>query len=165
MAFTIEDASAADIPAILAIYNDVIATSTAVFSEQPATLTDREAWFQTRTGQGFPVLVARAQEEVIGFASFGEFRPWPGYRHTVEHTVHIRADRRGQGAGRALVEELLTRASALGMHAIVAGVDADNAASIALHARLGFTEVGRLPQVATKFGRWLDLVYLQRLLA
>jgi phosphinothricin acetyltransferase len=103
--------------------------------------------------------------DVIGFGSFGDFRAWPGYRTTVEHSVHVRADRRGRGTGTALLAALIERAAALGKHAMIAGVDADNAASLRLHERLGFTVVGRLPEVARKFDRWLDLVLLERRLA
>jgi len=158
------DATEDDLPGILAIFNDVIATSTAVYREEPVSLDDRRAWMRTRVAAGHPVLVARDAHGVAGFASFGEFRAWPCYRHTVEHTVHVRADARGQGIGRALLETLVSRASALGKHVLVAGVDADNAVSLRLHRRLGFEEVGRFREVGHKFNRWLDLVFLHRLL-
>ena len=99
---------------------------------------------------------------VLGFASFGDFRSWPGYRYTVEHSVHVVADGRGQGTGRALMERLLPRAVDLGKHVMVAGIDASNAASIRFHERLGFERVGLLREVGCKFGRWLDLAFLQR---
>jgi len=160
----IMDARVEDLPGILAIYNDVIATSTAVYSETPATLDDRTAWWQARVAQAYPVLVARDASGVVGFSSFGDFRAWPGYRFTVEHSVHVRADRRGQGIGAALVTPLLQRASSLGKHVMIAGIDADNSASIRLHERLGFARVAHFRQVGFKFGRWLDLVFLQRYL-
>jgi phosphinothricin acetyltransferase len=163
----IRDATAEDVPTILAIYNDVVATSTAIYSTQPSTLEERATWRASRTAAGFPVLVATvggdAPDDVCGFSSFGEFRgAWPGYRHTVEHSVHVRADMRGRGIGHALVAALLPRAEALGKHAIVGGIDAANVASLALHARLGFERVARFPEVGRKFGRWLDLVFVQR---
>jgi phosphinothricin acetyltransferase len=108
------------------------------------------------------VLVARDAHGVVGFASFGEFRAWPGYRFTVEHTVHVRADGRGRGIGSALMRALLTHTAVLGKHVMVAGVDADNAAAIGFHERLGFERAGRLREVGYKFDRWLDLVFLQR---
>jgi phosphinothricin acetyltransferase len=171
----IRDATEQDMPAVLAIYNEVIANTTAVYRELPATLEDRVAWWRGRVAQGYPLLVAvedaaAAQHPaadggaVLGFASFGEFRAWPCYRHTVEHSVHVRADRRGRGVGRALVTALFPRAAELGKHVMVAGVDADNAASIALHERLGFERVARFREVGRKFDRWLDLVFLQRYL-
>jgi phosphinothricin acetyltransferase len=160
----IDDANDADVVAITAIYNDVIATSTAIFSDQPVTLDDRVNWFRARIGQGYPVLVARDGADVVGYATFGDFRTWPGYRHTVEHSVHVRADRRGRGIGPLLIEGLIPRARAAGKHVMVAGVDGDNAISLRMHARLGFEPVGHLKQVGWKFGRWLDLVFMQRIL-
>jgi L-amino acid N-acyltransferase len=101
---------------------------------------------------------------VAGFATFGDFRAWPGYRHTVEHTVHVRSDRRGRGVGTQLIEALFPIARSRGKHVMIAGIDATNTGSIRLHERLGFQRSGYLPQVGCKFGRWLDLVLLQRLL-
>ena len=158
----IRDAHEADLPGILAIYNEVIAASTAVFAEAPVTLADRRDWWRTRTAQGYPVLVAADGSGVLGFASFGDFRAWPGYRYTVEHSVHVRADRRGQGTGRQLMAALFPRAAGLGKHVMIAGVDAANAASLRFHTQLGFEPVGHLREVGRKFDRWLDLVLLQR---
>jgi L-amino acid N-acyltransferase len=158
----IRDASEADLAGLVDIYNDVIATSTAVFSSQPVSLDDRRQWWQTRVAQGYPVLVATDAQGVAGFATFGDFRAWPGYRYTVEHSVHVRHDRRGQGVGTELISALLPLAVGLGKHVMVAGIDAANSGSVRLHERLGFERVGYLPQVGTKFGRWLDLVLLQR---
>lgn len=161
---TIRPARKADLEAILAIYNTVIASSTAVYTETPVTLADRHDWLRSRADQGYPVLVAEAGGEVLGYASFGDFRPWPGYRHTVEHSVHIRDGQRGRGLGSALVSALLPIAAELGKHVMVAGIDAENEASLRMHARLGFVEAGRFREVGRKFDRWLDLVFLQRLL-
>jgi L-amino acid N-acyltransferase YncA len=158
----IDDAAEADLPAILEIYNDVIATSTAVYSETPVDLEDRRAWFRARTSQGYPVLVARDATGVVGYATFGDFRAWPGYRFTVEHSVHVRADRRGRGIGPRLVAALVPRAQALGKHVMIGGIDAANAASIRMHERLGFERTAHMKQVGWKFGRWLDLVFMQK---
>ena len=160
----IRDASMDDVPAILAIYNDVVATSTAIYRDEPATLEDRRAWLAARHADGHPVLVATDADEVVGCAAFGTFRPWPGYRFTVEHSVHVRADHRGQGVGGALMRPLIARAAAMGMHVMIAGIDADNGGSIRFHERLGFTQAAHLRQVGFKFGRWLDLVLMQRIL-
>src|SRR5688572_5305625 len=125
----VRDASADDLPAILAIYNDIIATTTAAYRDDPATLDDRRTWWEDRLRHGYPVLVADEGGVVLGFASFGDFRPWPGYRFTVEHTVHVRSDCRGRGVGHALMTALLDRGRVLGKHVMMAGVDADNAGS------------------------------------
>lgn len=158
----IQDATEDDLAGLLAIYNDVIATSTAIYSCDPVTLEDRRQWWRARTAPGYPVLVARDAQGVAGFATFGDFRAWPGYRFTVEHSVHVRADGRGRGIGTLLVQALLPRAGALGKHVMIAGVDAANAASIRFHERLGFEKSGHLREVGYKFDRWLDLVFLQR---
>ena len=156
----IEDAQGRDLPQIVAIVNDVIATSTAVFSETPVTLEVQRRWLSERRAQGFPVLIAREQQAVVAFASYGPFRPWPGYSTTVEHTVHVAAGWRRRGLGRALLERLIEQARASGLHVMVGGIDADNAPSLALHERLGFAEVGRMREIARKFDRWVDLVLL-----
>lgn len=171
---TVRDASTDDVPGILAIYNDVIATSTAVYREDPATLDDRLQWFTARQAQSYPVLVAvgaLASAEavtddtgILGFASYGDFRSWPGYRFSVEHTVHIRADQRGRGVGTMLMRALIQRAIKQGKHVMIGGVDADNEASLRFHERLGFQRAAHLRQVGIKFGRWLDLVFVQRIL-
>ena len=158
----IRDAVESDLPGLLAIYNDVIATSTAVYTYSPVTLEDRTQWWRARLAQGYPVLVAVNESGVQGFSTFGDFRPWPGYRFTVEHSVHVRADCRGQGVGKELVKALFPRAAALGKHVMIAGVDAANEASIRFHERLGFEKTGHLREVGQKFDRWLDLVFLQR---
>jgi L-amino acid N-acyltransferase YncA len=161
----IRDARDEDMPGVLAIYNEVLSTSTAIYNDTPVTLENRRDWWQARVQQQYPVLVAADDSGVIGFAAFGDFRSWPGYRFSVEHSVHIRADRRGQGVGQALMEPLIARACGLGKHIMIAGVDADNAGSIRFHERLDFVRVAHFREVGFKFGRWLDLVFLQRFLA
>jgi phosphinothricin acetyltransferase len=156
------DAQDEDLPGLAAIYNEVIATSTAIYSSVPVTPEERRQWWQNRTAQGYPVLVARDDAGVAGVATFGDFRAWPGYRFTVEHSVHVRADGRGRGIGTRLLQALLPRAAALGKHVMIAGVDAANAASIRFHERQGFQKSGHLREVGYKFNRWLDLVFLQR---
>lgn len=163
-ALTIRPAGEADLPAILAIYNAVIATTTAVYSEAPVTLEDRQGWLESKRRRGFPVIVAEADGRVAGFGAFDDFRAWPCYRHTVEHSVHVDAACRGRGVGRALVEALLAEAKARGLHRMIAGIDADNAVSIGLHRALGFTSAGVLTEVGRKFDRWLDLAFMQKAL-
>jgi L-amino acid N-acyltransferase YncA len=161
----IRDAQERDLPEILAIYNEVIATSTAVYTMDPGALAERADWFGQRRQRGFPVLVAVEDESVRGFSSFGEFRgAFNGYRYSVEHSVHVRADARGKNVGSRLVEALFPLAAALGKHAMIGAVDAANDGSIRFHERLGFERVGHLKEIGHKFGRWLDLVFMQRFL-
>lgn len=167
----IRDATAGDLPAIRDLYNALIPTTTIAWTEQLETMEEREAWFADRRAAGDVVLVAEGADddggEVVGFCAWGEFRDtrhWPGYRYTVEQTVHVRGDHRGRGVGRALVTELLRRAAHAGLHVVVAAVDAENEGSIRFHERLGFVQVARMPEVGRKFDRWLDLVLLQRVL-
>ncbi len=161
---TVRDAVERDLPAILEIYNDIIATSTAVYRDAPATLEDRLTWWRAKLKPGYPTLVADDDGPVIGFATFGDFRLAPGYRFTVEHTVHVHRDHRGRGIGTALMGPLIAAAESLGKHVMIAGVDAENVGSIAFHERLGFERVAHFRQVGFKFDRWLDLVFLQRFL-
>ena len=160
----IREALEQDVPGILAIYNDVIAASTAVYREDPASLDDRLQWFNARREQAYPILVAAGDSGILGFASYGDFRSWPGYRFSVEHTVHIRADERGRGVGTTLMQALIRRAVEQDKHVMIGGVDADNEPSLRFHERLGFIRAARLRQVGFKFDRWLDLVFVQRIL-
>lgn len=158
----IHHAEDAHLPGILAIYNHVITQSTAVYSSTPVDLGERKAWLEMRRGRGFPVLVAVEAGEVAGFASYGDWRAASGYVYTVEHSVHVREDRRGRGIGTQLMEALLQEAKAQGKHMMIGGVDAANEASIAFHRSLGFEASPPFRQVGQKFGRWLDLVFVQK---
>lgn len=164
----IRDATTADLPAISALYNALIATTTVAWTEVPERLEDRERWFASRSGDGDATVVAVADDgRIIGYAAFGPFRDnakWPGYRTTVEHTVHVDAAHHGTGVGRGLIEALVDRARAQGMHVMIGALDGANDASIRFHERLGFEVVGRLPETGRKFDRWLDLVLVQRTL-
>jgi L-amino acid N-acyltransferase YncA len=157
----VRDATEADLPGILAIYNDVIATSTAVWTEAASTLEDRQAWFAARKALGYPILIAEDEQGVAGFASFGDFRAWPGYRFTVEHSIHVRNDARRSGVGRLLLPALIGRARALGKRVLIAGIDGENQISIDFHRKFGFTDSGRLIKIGYKFGRWIDLAFMQ----
>jgi len=161
----IRDALEADLPGILAIYNDAVLHSTAIWNETLVDIDNRRAWLNERTAAGFPVLVAaNAGGEVLGYASYGTWRSIEGFRHTVEHSVYVRADQHGQGLGQALLLALIERARAAGLHVLVAAIEAQNLASIRLHTRLGFVTSGQMPQVGRKFGRWLDLTFMQLIL-
>ena len=160
----VRDAREQDLPAIVEITNQAIRETTAVWSYTQATIDSRRQWLLDRQQHNYPVLVAEVDNNVVGFASFGDFRPWEGYRYTVEHSVYVTPGRQRQGIGRLLLATLVDRARAAGKHSMIAGIDAANAASIHLHSQLGFVEVGRLPEVGWKFERWLDLVLLQLVL-
>jgi L-amino acid N-acyltransferase len=158
----IRDARADDLQGILGIYNDVVLTTTAIYDETTSTLEQRRAWFDARLGQGLPVLVGEEGGEVVGFSSFGEWRARWGYRYTVEHSVHVRADCRSRGYGRRLIEALFPRAASMNMHMMIGHIDSAAAASLRLHEKLGFERVGYFREVAHKFDRWLDLVAVQK---
>lgn len=161
---SVRDATLGDLPRILAITNQAIAETTALWTITPATLETRGAWMGDRLAAGFPVLVAEADGVVAGFGSFGPFRPFDGYLHTVEHSLYVDPAWQGRGLGRAMLAALVARAEAMGKHAIVAGIEAGNTGSIRLHALAGFVASGTLPQVGRKFDRWLDLTFMVRLL-
>jgi phosphinothricin acetyltransferase len=162
MTVIVRPASEADLPAILAIYNDAILKTTAIWREEPFDLEDRREWFKGRESAGYPVLLAEDDASVVGFGSFGDFRTYNGYRFSVEHSVYTAEGARRRGVAGALVSALIERARDLGKHVIIGGIVADNHASLALHAKLGFTETARMPEVGFKFGRWLDLVLVQK---
>jgi phosphinothricin acetyltransferase len=158
-------ATEADLPAILAIYNDAILHTTAVYDYTPHTLAMRQAWLAAKQADGLPVFVADDGGQVAGFSSLGPFRAWAAYKYTVENSIYVAPDRRGQGIGKLLLPPLIDAARAMDMHAIIAGVDAENAASYRLHRAFGFEEVAHFRQVGYKFGRWLDLKFLELILA
>jgi phosphinothricin acetyltransferase len=161
---TLHDATPHDLAEILTIYNEVIRNSTAVYSEVEYTSERGARWLDGKAEQGLPFIVARAAGAVVGFGTFGEFRAWPCYRHSVEHSIHVRADRRGGGIGRALLGALIERAKHMQKHVMIAGIDADNTVSLRLHQSLGFKQVGHFHEVGFKFGRWLDLKFLELVL-
>lgn len=158
----VRDAREQDLPAIRDIVNEAIATTTAVWAEQPIDLENRRAWWRERIAAGDPVLVAVEDGAVAGFGSYLQFRSWNGYRDAVEHSVYVRADRRGSGVGTALVDALIARARANGKQVIIGGIEGGNRASLSLHRRAGFIEVGRMPGAGEKFGRPLDLIFMQK---
>ena len=165
MTFRIRDAVHADLPAIRDIYNDAVANTTAIWNEQPVDLGNRQAWYSVRQSQHYPILVAvDANDAVLGYASFGDWRPFQGFRQTVEHSVYVRNDQQGKGLGPALMKALIERARGCDKHVMVAAIESGNVASIRLHERLGFTITGQMPQVGSKFGRWLDLTFMQLIL-
>ena len=151
--------------AILAILNDAIIHSTAIYDYQPRSPDSMACWFGAKLAGNFPVIGIEGKDgTLLGFASFGSFRAWPAYKYTVEHSVYVHKDHRGKGIGTRLMVELIAQARQRNVHCMVGGIDRDNAASIALHERMGFSHAGTIAQAGFKFGRWLDLAFYQLLL-
>jgi L-amino acid N-acyltransferase len=165
---TLRNATAADLPAISAIYNYYVLHSTCTYQLEPETLADRGAWFAMHAPDKYPVIVAELDDasgkQVVGWGSISRFHVRAGYDATVEASVYIHHDFHRRGLGRLLLVELITRARTLGYHALIGGASADQTASIALQESLGFKRVGELKEVGRKFDRWLDVVYLQVIL-
>jgi L-amino acid N-acyltransferase len=164
----IRDAVADDAGAISVLYNATVSTTTVAWTEEHESVATRQEWLQKQQAANNPVLVAESDDRVVGFAAYGEFRnatKWPGYRFTVEHTIHIDAAHQGAGLGGVLLEELVWRATAAGLHVMIGAIDGGNDGSIRFHERHDFAPVAHLPQVGFKFGRWLDLVLVQRTLS
>ncbi len=163
--FTIRPAAREDLPVILDIYNDAVRQTTATYDYEPRTLEDRAAWFDDHAKHNFPVFVAANEGgEVVGWSSLNRYHDRMGYRFTTENSIYVAADWRGRGVGRRLLAPLIEAAQSRGFHAILAGIDATNEASLRLHAAFGFERVAHFREVGFKFGRWLDVIYMQRLL-
>jgi L-amino acid N-acyltransferase len=161
---TIRAAEERDLAAILEIYNYAIVHTTSVYSYTPHTLEMRTKWFREKQAANHPVLVAETNTIITGFISYGPFRVWPGYKYTVEHSVHVHKDYRRQGIASMLLEKMIDIAKQNGVHAIIGGVDAANETSIKLHEQFNFKEAGCLKQVGYKFNQWLDLKFMELLL-
>ncbi|CZV85416.1 N-acetyltransferase family protein [Enterobacter cloacae subsp. cloacae] len=150
-----------DCAAIGKIYNHAVLHTAAIWNDTTVDTDNRIAWFEARTLAGYPVLVSEENGIITGYASFGDWRAFDGFRHTVEHSVYVHPDHQGKGIGRMLMKALIIEARDIGKHVMVAGIEAQNHASIHLHQTLGFVTTGQMPQVGTKFGRWLDLTFMQ----
>lgn len=161
----VRDAVEEDLGEIARIYNHSVRHSRAVFTDTPTTIPERMTWLHSRRTSGYPVLVSLIEGKVVGFASFGDFRPWPGYRFTVEHSVYVDESRQGLGVGSLLMNSLFDAAIALGKHVMVAGIEASNQPSLRFHERLGFVFAGTLPAVGFKFDQFIGLTFLYRPLA
>jgi L-amino acid N-acyltransferase YncA len=161
---TIRRARRSDCPAILEIYNDAVRHTTATYDTEPQTLESRHIWFDAHAAAGDAIFVAEADGRVVGWSSLTRYHPRPGYRFTVEDSIYIAEPWRGRGIGGRLLAPLIESARERDLHVILAGIDAENEASIRLHARHGFEHVGRFREVGHKFGRWLDVIYMQRTL-
>jgi len=150
---------------MLAIFNDAIVNSTALYDYSPRTMDNMVSWFEVKRANDFPVIgLVDSSGSLAAFASYGFFRTFPAYKYTVEHSIYVHEKHRGAGLGKQLLDELIGVARSQGKHVLIAAIDADNAASIAIHVRGGFSLVGTLPEVGFKFGRWLNLVFYQMVL-
>ena len=153
-----------DVPGILAIMNHNILHSTAVYDYDPKNVQEMEVWFQEKQEAGWPVIVADENGSVVGYATYGTFRYKQGYRFTVEHSVYVAESYAGKGIGKLLLSELITIAKASGYHTMIGGIDAQNTGSIAFHEKFGFKEAGTIKEAGFKFGRWLDVTFMQLML-
>ncbi len=153
-------ATPADLSAINDIYSYSVLYSTATYQSEPSTDAERLAWF-TAHGKLHPVTVAEIEGKVVGWGSLSPYHPRAAFRHTVEESVYVHHDFHRRGLGRTILLDLLARARAIGHHRVIAAISGDQEPSLALHRALGFTSAGRLNEVGFKFGRWLDLVYLE----
>lgn len=150
-----------DLNAILAIYNDAIINTTAVYTYEPQTIDERIAWFETKQRNHEPIFVFEENGSVLGFATFSSFRPWPAYQYTIEHSIYVDASARGKGIASQLLQHLIVEAKAKGYRTLVAGIDASNEASIKLHQKFNFKHAGTLTNVGYKFDYWLDLAFYE----
>ena len=158
-------ATHADLSGILEIYNEAVLNTTASYDYEPRTLEHRVAWFDDHLKNNYPVFVAaNDQSRVVGWSALNRFHDRIGYRFTAENSVYVAADQRGKGIGTLLMPPLIDGARDRGLHAILALIDAENESSIRLHVRFGFERAALLKQVGFKFNRWLDVVYMERLL-
>jgi len=151
--------------AILAIFNEAIANSTALYDYKARTPANMVSWFEAKAQKKYPVLgVENDAGELMGFTSYGPFRAWPAYKYTVEHSVYVDTRFRGQGVGHRLLAAIIKEAELQDYHVMVGGIDATNAVSIRLHESLGFKACGVVRHAGFKFGRWLDLAFYQLIL-
>lgn len=164
MSTFIRPARQEDLAPIVDIMNDLISTTTVIWEVTPDTFASRKQWLENRLSNGFPVIVSEQGGNVVGYGSYVQFRANCGYYRTVEHSLHVHREVRRQGLGTLLIEELIRLAREQGRHVMVGGISADNEGSIRLHRKLGFYEAGRMKEVGYKFGRWLDLVFMQKIL-
>ncbi len=152
--------------AILEIFNEAIVNSTALYDYRERSIESMAAWFAAKHSGNFPVIGLEDDHgKLLGFASYGTFRAWPAYKYSVEHSIYIHSQHRGQGLGKILLDGIIVKAEQRQVHTLIGGIDAANMASIALHTKAGFVEAGVIKQAAYKFDRWLDLAFYQLILA
>jgi L-amino acid N-acyltransferase YncA len=164
MSIFIRPAEEKDLDGVLEIYNDAILNTTAIYNYLPYTRKDIEQWYTDKKTAKHPVFVAIVDDSVAGFTSYGQFRLRPAYKYSVEHSVYVHPNFRGRGIAKKLLLEIIEAAKQNNIHAIVAGIDADNKVSIGLHRQFNFAIVGNIKEVGYKFGKWLDLTFMELVL-
>lgn len=157
----IREATPSDLLDILTIYNDAILNTTAVYAYKPQTMKEREIWYQEKTNAKLPILVFEEENKVVGFATFGPFRAWPAYKYAIEHSIYVDRTYRKRGIGSSLMKELISIANEREYMTLIAGIDATNEKSIAMHEKFGFVHSGTIKNAGFKFNRWLDLAFYQ----
>ena len=151
-----------DVPQILDIVNHYIENDTCIYDLEPRALEKQMEWFENQTSNNYPVLAAKIDNQLIGFASYSQFRPKVGYKFCMEHSVYVAHNQKGNGAGKMLLQALINIAEEQKIHTLIGGIDANNQNSIEFHKQFGFEIVGRMNEVGYKFDRWLDLVWMQK---
>jgi L-amino acid N-acyltransferase YncA len=165
MKIIVREATRNDLAAILEIYNEAVLNTTATYDYEPRTMEQRIAWYEDHQQHNYPVFIAQNEEgRIVGWSALNPFHARPGYRFTADNSVYVAADQRGRGIGKLLMPPLIEGARRRGLHAIIAAIDTASEASLRLHAAFGFVKVAHLKQVGYKFGRWLDVVYMELLL-
>jgi L-amino acid N-acyltransferase len=157
----IRSAQEKDLQDILAIYNDAVLHTTAVYTYKAQTLESREIWFKQKMDEGYPVIVSELDNKVVGFATFGPFRPWPAYKYSIEHSIYVDSNYRRKGIATSLLKEIIAIANEREYKTLIAGIDAANEKSIAMHEKFGFVHSGTITNAGYKFNTWLDLAFYQ----
>jgi L-amino acid N-acyltransferase YncA len=164
MEIKIRPANPSDLTGILEIVNHNILHSTALYDYDPKPFDYIETWFAEKQEDNWPIIVALENDTVVGYGTYGPFRFKQGYRFTIEHSVYVAPGQEGKGIGKLLLAELISLAKAGGYHCMIGGIDAHNAGSIAFHKKFGFVETGIIRESGYKFGKWLDLMFMQLIL-
>jgi len=161
MSVKIRNATMVDLPSILKIVNYEIEHTTSIYDYEKRSLKDQTDWYKNKISEKMPVILAVENGDILGYGTFGIFRPWDGYQFSVEHSIYLDKNSRGKGTGKIIMSELIDFAKKKGFHTMIAGVDANNTKSIKFHTNFGFREVGRFNQIGYKFEKWLDLIFMQ----
>ncbi|MDQ4141389.1 MAG: N-acetyltransferase family protein [Bacteroidota bacterium] len=158
------EATETDLPGILDIMNEAIENTTAIYDYNPRSYEYVVDWYFKKKSENMPVFVCASEDQTIGYGTYGIFRSWDAYKFSVEHSIYVHKDYRGNGIGKVLMTHLINQAKKDGFHTMIAGIDALNVNSCKFHEQFGFFEVARFKEVGFKFNKWLDLVFMQLML-